>query len=428
MVDVSIENNNLILETEALLRVDLTIEKPPHTFQNMIGHWSIQVFEFQSLGRLLNRVRPVRVGNLPFEIQTKIVSWEDKVIKSCSHFLSHHYHNPRRGVRESVIQHRVKIHIMPFAAISMTGRVSSSEDSKKSFDGSHEQEVAVVVPRHQDDELLFGLPPAATQGNNRKNSTKRVLFPSSSVIDSKQSSSPKQQGEQAKKRSYLSESSLKYLVTQETTSSSSEESIEVDLVDKIPNMDCRKKCRRRRNDPYTNCQKRWMMAALIGLLITAAAVTFVTVFYFVRSSSQDDANDESSNPLQRLTPISVQELSLHNTQDDCWVVLYDDFVYDLTDYAHPGGNSYTCNSFVAGTLDGIEWFEQFHSSEEYLDQIAGYLVGRLVLENEDEEDNAPPTTTTDSSSSSTTTTVDFNTTTTPRQYPTSRAHMNEKSP
>jgi L-lactate dehydrogenase (cytochrome) len=38
------------------------------------------------------------------------------------------------------------------------------------------------------------------------------------------------------------------------------------------------------------------------------------------------------------TPISVKEISRHNSVDDLWIVV-DGFVYDLTEFApeHPGG-------------------------------------------------------------------------------------------
>jgi len=45
------------------------------------------------------------------------------------------------------------------------------------------------------------------------------------------------------------------------------------------------------------------------------------------------------------TLVSVEEISKHNTPDDCWIVV-DDKVWDITEFApdHPGGGEsiYTC--------------------------------------------------------------------------------------
>jgi cytochrome b involved in lipid metabolism len=76
-------------------------------------------------------------------------------------------------------------------------------------------------------------------------------------------------------------------------------------------------------------------------------------------------------------PVTFQELQLHNTEQDCWVVLYDD-VYDLTSYAknHPGGSFLITD--LAGT-DGTGSFDAFHPAQ-LLKTVQRYRIGQLVVE------------------------------------------------
>jgi cytochrome b involved in lipid metabolism len=73
--------------------------------------------------------------------------------------------------------------------------------------------------------------------------------------------------------------------------------------------------------------------------------------------------------------ITMGELALHSTPDDCWVALHGD-VYDLTNYArrHPGGASIITR--LAGT-DGTQEYTRFHS-ESLLQSVQGDKIGPLT--------------------------------------------------
>jgi cytochrome b involved in lipid metabolism len=77
------------------------------------------------------------------------------------------------------------------------------------------------------------------------------------------------------------------------------------------------------------------------------------------------------------SPVTFQELQMHNTEQDCWVVLHDD-VYDLTSYAkdHPGGSFLVTD--LAGK-DGTGSFDAFHPVQ-LLKTVQRYRIGPLVEE------------------------------------------------
>ena len=85
------------------------------------------------------------------------------------------------------------------------------------------------------------------------------------------------------------------------------------------------------------------------------------------------------------TPISLSELALHNTPDDCWVAIHGD-VYDLTNYAkrHPGGEEMI--TFLAGT-DGTLEYETFHT-ESLLRSVQGNKIGPLMEDGESSSMNS----------------------------------------
>jgi hypothetical protein len=76
------------------------------------------------------------------------------------------------------------------------------------------------------------------------------------------------------------------------------------------------------------------------------------------------------------TPITVSEMALHNTAQDCWVALHGD-VYDLTNYArrHPGGPSWVTRVCA---MDGTSEYARFHS-QSLLRSVAGNMIGPLSL-------------------------------------------------
>ena len=78
----------------------------------------------------------------------------------------------------------------------------------------------------------------------------------------------------------------------------------------------------------------------------------------------------------QLRDISLEELSQHNTQSDCWVALFG-IVYDLTSFAersHPGGSKAIRS--LAG-VDGTSLFETAHS-QDMLETFQYEQIGRLV--------------------------------------------------
>jgi cytochrome b involved in lipid metabolism len=74
------------------------------------------------------------------------------------------------------------------------------------------------------------------------------------------------------------------------------------------------------------------------------------------------------------TLITLSELAMHNTAQDCWVALHGD-VYDLTNYArrHPGGPSWVTQVCA---MDGTSEYARFHS-KSLLRSVAGNMVGPL---------------------------------------------------
>ena len=72
---------------------------------------------------------------------------------------------------------------------------------------------------------------------------------------------------------------------------------------------------------------------------------------------------------------SIEEISIHNTENDIWIVI-NSIVYDVTDFLdkHPGGKSMLLT--VAGT-DATDYFEALHQPnilEEYGEE---YKIGVL---------------------------------------------------
>ncbi len=109
------------------------------------------------------------------------------------------------------------------------------------------------------------------------------------------------------------------------------------------------------------------------------------------SVESEDSGDEiqaiPDNDTPGDTPITVPDLALHNTAQDCWVALHGN-VYDLTDYArrHPGGPSWLTR--VCG-MDGTSEYARFHS-KSLLRSVAGNMVGPLNSTTIEEGDNTLP--------------------------------------
>ncbi|EYC28852.1 hypothetical protein Y032_0007g3459 [Ancylostoma ceylanicum] len=74
--------------------------------------------------------------------------------------------------------------------------------------------------------------------------------------------------------------------------------------------------------------------------------------------------------------VDHEELMKHNTQDDCWILIFGQ-VYDVTSYLefHPGGIPQLMRA--AGT-DGTDLFNQIHAWVNYENMLKSCLVGRFT--------------------------------------------------
>ncbi|XP_052185861.1 cytochrome b5 [Diospyros lotus] len=73
--------------------------------------------------------------------------------------------------------------------------------------------------------------------------------------------------------------------------------------------------------------------------------------------------------------ISMQEASLHNSKDDCWIVI-DGKVYDVSSYLdeHPGGDDVI---LAATGKDALDEFEDAGHSESAKEQMETFCIGEL---------------------------------------------------
>ena len=122
--------------------------------------------------------------------------------------------------------------------------------------------------------------------------------------------------------------------------------------------------------------KRKICCIIVGvILILGILVGVMDVFHFMKRNGIELL--PSSSSVAGTTPISLNELALHNTPDDCWVAIHGN-VYDLTVYAkrHPGGPEWVTD--LAGT-DGTDAYDEFHSIG-LLRSIRGNVVGPYLGE------------------------------------------------
>lgn len=90
---------------------------------------------------------------------------------------------------------------------------------------------------------------------------------------------------------------------------------------------------------------------------------------------------------KELQQVTMEELKIHNTAEDCWVAILDS-VFDFTEFAeeHPAGAQSIID--LAGK-DGTEAFGAVHSSrmlDDFKDEIIGTLVDSTDSEDEDTHD------------------------------------------
>ena len=122
--------------------------------------------------------------------------------------------------------------------------------------------------------------------------------------------------------------------------------------------------------------KRKVCCTIVAVVLIVIIISIVTdVFDFMKQNGIElippSGNGGST------TGVSMQELALHNTPNDCWVAIHGN-VYDLTLYAnrHPAGPEWVTD--LAGT-DGTEAYAEFHSIS-LLRSIQGDMIGSLLLD------------------------------------------------
>jgi cytochrome b involved in lipid metabolism len=69
----------------------------------------------------------------------------------------------------------------------------------------------------------------------------------------------------------------------------------------------------------------------------------------------------------------MEEIQKHNTEDDCWLAVYDE-VYDVTKFLdkHPGGKKVM---FDLAGKDGTDAFEKQKHDDWHLLRIYPYFIG-----------------------------------------------------
>lgn len=86
--------------------------------------------------------------------------------------------------------------------------------------------------------------------------------------------------------------------------------------------------------------------------------------------------DDDPPKIREVKNISLNDLSQHNTKDDCWVAIHGN-VYDLTDFAeeHPAGAE---SIYRLGGTDGTEAFQAIHQKsmmDDFDEDLVGVFVG-----------------------------------------------------
>lgn len=76
----------------------------------------------------------------------------------------------------------------------------------------------------------------------------------------------------------------------------------------------------------------------IVLVLAGGMILFITQQNNTDSETQTTTNEQSIHNNSNQT-YTMSDVSKHNSQDDCWLVI-DGVVYDVTDFVnqHPGGN------------------------------------------------------------------------------------------
>ena len=93
--------------------------------------------------------------------------------------------------------------------------------------------------------------------------------------------------------------------------------------------------------------------------------------------------------LMKASAVTLEELVMHNTSDDCWVLFYDT-VYDMTNYAyqHPGPGETVIHPYCGG--NGTAAFAGVHP-KSYLSMVDDEIVGPLDSSTLAPVETPPPT-------------------------------------
>jgi cytochrome b involved in lipid metabolism len=136
-----------------------------------------------------------------------------------------------------------------------------------------------------------------------------------------------------------------------------------------------------KEQPSSGCPYRKTISRVFWLfLIGGIVASVVALAKYFKSHDLKFRQDEPGN-----TPITLSELALHNTPEDCWVALHGN-VYDLTSYAnrHPDASFITDLAGMDGTLD----YDIFHPTS-LLAIVRGYILGPLVAKEQTDGDDEP---------------------------------------
>lgn len=110
-------------------------------------------------------------------------------------------------------------------------------------------------------------------------------------------------------------------------------------------------------------------ALLVGLLVLCSVVG--ATFIFLKRSGVQLQRSSTANISGVRT--NSTELTLHNTQDDCWMAIHG-VVYDLTSYGprHPAGDQWIWDRCgMEATAD----YDRYHKSTRFLIVVSGNQVG-----------------------------------------------------
>lgn len=108
---------------------------------------------------------------------------------------------------------------------------------------------------------------------------------------------------------------------------------------------------------------------------TQSASFFQLAMTALRITATTPSNDWNNNNLRLRKQITLDEVSYHDTMQDCWIVLYDR-VYDITDFLemHPGGHDVLLEH--AGRDATIAFIGTGHSKAAFA-SLKMYEIGEL---------------------------------------------------